>query len=123
MCPDGFDFLDNSRCVKIMNTGKAKTAADTDCLNENPRSTLLTPKDQITHDKLEQYLTRTQLSPTANADFFLGITHSEGQWKWDDTKAPVFTESRFWLDCYLFLIIVKLVFVLLPKTSTDLYYL
>ena len=105
MCPDGFDVLDNSRCIKIMNTGKAKTAADTDCLNENPKSTLLTPKDQITHDKLELYLTRTPLT-SANADFFLGITHSEGQWKWDDTKAPVFTESMFSIDCYIFLNII-----------------
>ena len=122
MCPDGFEFLDNSRCIKIMNTGKAKTAADTDCLNENPRSTLLTPKDQITHDKLEQYLTRTQLSPSANADFFLGITHSEGQWKWDDTKAPVFTESMFSNDCYAFIFIMFYYNNVSPKSPTNLYY-
>ena len=106
MCPDGFEYLDISRCIKVMNTGKAKTAADTDCLNENPKSTLLTPKDQITHDRLEQYLTRTELLSSANADFFLGITHSDGQWKWDDTKAPVFTKSRFSIDCYVFLNII-----------------
>ena len=78
-----------------MNTGKAKTAADTDCKNENPRSTILTPKNKITHDKLEHYLTRTQLSPDANADFFLGVTFSDGQWKWDDNKEAVFTQSMF----------------------------
>ena len=75
-----------------MNTGKAKTAADTDCKNEHPRSTILTPKNRITHDKLEHYLTRTQLTPDANSDFFIGITFSDGQWKWDDTKETVFTQ-------------------------------
>ena len=77
-----------------MTTAKAKTAADQDCKSENPRSTLLTLKNQITHDKLEHYLTRTPLTPNADADFFLGITHTDGQWQWDDTKASVFTESE-----------------------------
>ena len=93
VCPDGFELLDNTRCVKIMDTGKAKTAADTDCKNENPRSTILSPKSKITHDKLEHYLTRSQLSP--DTDFFLGVTFSDGQWKWDDNKEAVFTQSKF----------------------------
>ena len=75
-----------------MDTAKAKTAADTDCKNEHPRATLLTPKSKIAHDRLEHYLTRNQLS-TPNGDFFLGVTFSDGQWKWDDTKEAVFTES------------------------------
>ena len=77
-----------------MDTAKAKTAADTDCKNEHPRATLLTPKSKIAHDRLEHYLTRNQLS-TPNGDFFLGVTFSDGQWKWDDTKEAVFTESMY----------------------------
>ena len=77
-----------------MTTGKAKAAADQDCKSENPRSTLLSPKDKITHDKIEHYFLRAPLTPNSNADFFLGITHTNGQWQWDDTKDSVFTESK-----------------------------
>ena len=95
VCPDGFDLLDNSRCVKVMNTGKTKTEADADCKGESPRASLLTPKSRMLHDKLEHYLIRNPLTPDQNAEFFVGITHKEGQWQWDDTKDSVFTESMF----------------------------
>ena len=83
-----------------MATAKSKAEADTECKTANARATLLTPKSKYDHDKLSQLLRAMQqaIDPSmidANADFFLGITHSDGEWKWDDTKSPIFSQRTF----------------------------
>ena len=77
-----------------MTTAKAKAAADQDCKTANARSSLFAPKSQFAQTTLEQYLALNPQTPNANADFFLGITHNNGQWQWDDTKESVFTQSK-----------------------------
>ena len=76
-----------------MTTAKSKAAADQDCKTANARSSLFTPKSQFAQTALEQYLTLNPLTPN-DADFFLGITHNDGQWQWDDTKESIFTQSK-----------------------------
>ena len=78
-----------------MTTAKTKAAADQDCKTANARSSLLTPKSQFVQTKLEQYLSLNPLTPDSNADFFLGITHNNEQWQWDDTKESVFIQSKY----------------------------
>ena len=89
MCPDGFQFFDKNRCVKLMSAPADKTAADTEC--KNLGGNIFTSKSKYSTYKLESVLE----GQSSIENLHLGMSKTDDQWTWDDTETTVFAECEF----------------------------
>ena len=89
VCPDGFEFFDKNRCVKMITTKADKTTANTEC--ENLGGNVLTSKTRYSQYQIEKLLKNKGLTDPV----YLGMSKSDGQWIWDDTKTTVFAERMY----------------------------
>ena len=88
VCPDGFEFFDKNRCVKLMTAKADKAAADTQC--QGLGGHVLTSKAKYSQYRIETYLKDKALTDS----IYLGMSKSDGQWIWDDSKATIFAERK-----------------------------
>ena len=88
MCPEGFVFFDKNRCVKLMASQADKSTADTEC--KNLGGNILTSKSKYSTYKLATFLE----DQSSIDNIYLGMSKSDEQWIWDDTKTTVFAERK-----------------------------
>ena len=86
VCPDGFELFDKKRCVKLVTDEKDKSSADSDCSTHG--GNILTSKTLYSKYQVERFL--RDKDPIEN--LYLGMSKSDEQWIWDDTKTTVFAE-------------------------------
>ena len=94
VCPEGFEWFDQSGCIALVQTPANKDAAIAVCQKLNPRAKLMMPKTSFKQIKLQQYAESKSLSSTT---FFLGMSKATGYWLWDD-GTPVFVQCKLPLE-------------------------
>ena len=87
MCPEGFEYLDKNRCVKLITNAADRMTAETECKNLN--GNILTSKSGMVQQKIENYLHQKSVTDS----IYLGMKMLDGQWTWDDSKATVFASG------------------------------
>jgi hypothetical protein len=56
VCPNGFEWFDQTGCVAIITTPANKESAINQCKSLNPSAQLMMPKTDFLQSKLEQFL-------------------------------------------------------------------
>ena len=92
VCPSGFEYLNNERCVKLVDTAADKATAEADCKTGQVKGSLFAPKSRQEQLELDLFLSKK----TTTDDIYLGITqNSDSHWVYDEDQSPVFSQCKF----------------------------
>ncbi len=93
VCPEGFEMLDNERCVTRVSVLGLRVSGDS-CNKTNPSSQLVQPKTVFGQMSLQNFGIGKKF---LEENIFLGMTKTAGVWYWNNGQQPVQASSKFFL--------------------------
>ena len=90
VCPDGFEMLDNERCVTRVSVLGLRVSGDP-CNRTNPSSQLVQPKTVFGQMSLQNFGIGKKF---LEENIFLGMTKTAGVWYWNNGQQAVQASSK-----------------------------
>ncbi len=92
VCPDGFEMLDNERCVTRVSVLGLRVSADkSSCNGTNPSSQLVQPKTVFGQMSLQNFGIEKKF---LEENIFLGMAKTAGVWYWNNGQQAVQASSK-----------------------------